>query len=489
MKNQNEIPFWPMMLTVFLGSFVVMLSSSTINIALPYLMKTFNTDLDTTKWAVTGFMLTMGTTAPMAAFIGEKISYKRLYLTSIAGFALVSLFAVFSSNIYMLIIIRILQGVFGGVTVPATMAVIYQVIPKGKQVTAISLWSIAPTLAPAVGPTLSGFLIQYFGWKGIFIINLPLGIIAIVGGIIYMPYYKLNTTKTFDILGIVSCVFSSASLLFAFSEGSAWGWKSPIIISLLILGAAFLVIFIGWELHTQTPFLNLRTFKYSKFVFGVIIGGIINIALYSGTFMAPIFLQNIQGMAPLDSALVLLPASILMAVLMPFVGKMYNRIGPRPLIILGVLFVSIGTWRMSSLSIDTTCSYIRGWMALRYIGLALATMPAAYAGMAILPKEISGHGSSINNWTKQILACFSIGIFTSILTSRASYHCSHLTNLAAGTSAQAIKATGYVMGINDVYSISCIIILAALPFAFFFRKEKIALRTQPELSISKRQEH
>lgn len=471
MKKQNETPFWPMMLTIFLGSFVVMLSSSTINIALPYLMKTFSTDLDTTKWAVTGFMLTMGTTAPMSAFLGEKISYKRLYLASIIGFAFVSLFAVISGNIYMLIVIRILQGLCSGVTVPATMAVIYQVIPKEKQVTAISIWSIAPTLSPAIGPTISGFLIQYFGWKAIFIVNIPISLIAIIMGIIYMPYYKLTTSKTLDGLGIVSSVLTSSSLLFAFSEGATWGWYSPVIVTLLIVGVLSLAFFIWWELRAKEPFLNLQIFKYPKFVFGVIIGGIINIALYSGTFMTPIFLQNIQGMNPLDSALVLLPASILMAVLMPIVGRLYKQIGPRPLIVAGVLLVSIGTWRMSSLSVNTDHSYIRMWMALRYIGLALATMPAAYAGMATLPKEVSGHGSSINNWTKQLLACLSIGVFSSLLATRVAFHCSSLAAMNTGTSAQAIKATGYVMGINDVYSISCLIILVALPFAFFLKKE------------------
>lgn len=419
MEAKKDIKFWPMMITVFLGSFVVMLSSSTINIALPYLMTNLNTDLDTAKWAITGFMLTLGTAAPLSAFLGEKISYKRLYLLSIAGFSFASLLVVLSSNIYMLITIRLLQGLFGGVTVPATMAIIYQVIPKEKQVTAISIWSIAPTLAPAVGPTISGFLIQYLNWKAIFIINIPLGMLAIIMGLIFVPYYRLSADRPFDKLGIVLSVITSTSLLFAFSEGSVFGWGSVLIIGLLITGAVSTAFFILWELHTENPVLNLRAFKYPKFTFSVIVSCIINIALYSGTFLTPIFLQDIQGVAPLDSALILLPATICMAILMPIVGKVYKRIGALPLLITGVLLISFGTWRMTQLSVDTSHGYIRLWMAIRYIGLAIATLPASNSGMIILPKELSGYGSSILNWMKQTFACLSIGVFSSLLTSRA----------------------------------------------------------------------
>ena len=473
MESKREIKFWPLMITVFLGSFVVMLSSSTINIALPYLMTNLNTDLDTAKWVITGFMLTMGTSAPLAAFLGEKISYKRLYLFSIAGFSVVSLLIVFSSNIYFLISIRLLQGLFGGVTVPATMAIIYQVIPKEKQVTAISVWSIAPTLAPAVGPTISGFLIQYFNWKAIFYINIPLGIIAIIMGLVFLPYYRFSADGFFDKLGILLSVLTSTILLFAFSEGSVFGWSSALIICMLIAGSVFLALFIFRELRTEKPVLNLRSFHYPKFTISVIISCIINIALYSGTFLTPIFLQNIQGLEPLDSALVLLPATICMAVMMPLVGKVYKRTGALPLLIIGVLLISLGTYRMTRLSVDTPHGYVRFWMAARYIGLAIATLPASNAGMITLPKELSGYGSSILNWTKQLVASLSIGIFSSLLTARASYHISALTNQAASeAAAKASRANGYVMGINDIYLISCIIILLALPFSFFLRRKE-----------------
>ena len=275
-------------------------------------------------------------------------------------------------------------------------------------------------------------------------------------------------------------------MLFAFSEGSVFGWNSSVIICLLATGAVFLALFILWELRTEKPMLNLRTFTYPKFAVSVIISCIINIALYSCTFLTPIFLQNIQGLEPLDAALVLLPAAICMAVLMPIVGKVYKRIGVLPLLLTGVLLIALGTWRMAQLSVNTPHGYVRLWMALRYIGLAIATLPTSNAGMITLPKELSGYGSSILNWTKQMFACLSIGVFSSLLTSRASFHISILSKQAASSAAAKVaQANGYVMGVNDIYLISCVIILIALPFSFLFKKNRTNIR---EINVSESNE-
>ncbi|WHU49942.1 hypothetical protein QNM97_09675 [Gordonia sp. L191] len=318
---------------------------------------------------------------------------------------------------------------------------------------------------------------QYFNWKAIFFINIPLGLLALILGVIFLPGYRLSAGSALDIPGIVLRVLSSTVLLFAFSEGSALEWSSAIIVCTLIAGAVFLALFIFWELRAKSPVLNLRTFRYPTFTAGVVVGCIINIALYSGTFLTPIFLQNIQGLAPLDAALVLLPATICMAVLMPIVGSVYERIGGLPLLLVGVFLIALGTWRMTLLSVTTSHDYVRIWMALRYIGLALATMPASNAGMITLPKELSGYGSSILNWTKQmfacLFACLSIGVFSSLLTSRASNHISALSHGATSPAGlAAAHANGYVMGINDVYLVSCLVILIALPFSFLLRRRR-----------------
>lgn len=468
MNEQKKEVFWPLIATIFLGTFAVMLSSSTINIALSYLMEHFNTDLDHVKWTMTGFMLAMGVTAPLTAYFGEKFSYKNLYVFSITGFTLVSLSAVFANSIAMVVVIRVLQGCFGGVTLPATMAIMYQVIPKEKQVLAVSLWNIAPSLAPALGPTISGFLLQYFSWKAIFTINGVFGIITVFLAIRYLPFYKLSKHVKFDAPGIFFSLVTGASLLTAFSEGAIWGWKSTAIMLLLITGVITMIVFIFTEFKSKSPALDLRVFQYPRFTAGLIVSIVINVTVYAGTLITPIFFQQIQNVDPLRTGLYMLPPTLVMALIMPMVGKLLNKFGAFPLVILGIVLVSLGTFKLTFLEVDTSVGYIMVWMMIRYIGVSLTTMPVNYLSIAALPKEVSGHGSSILNWMKQMFSCLSVGIFSSMLTVRMSYHI--LMNQQNNTLLS--DAVGSVEGINDVYRISCIIVLFALPFAFILQQKK-----------------
>ncbi|WP_186429711.1 MDR family MFS transporter [Clostridium sp. BSD9I1] len=471
-KFKQKISFRLMMITVFLGAFIVMLSSSTINLAIPFFIKNFNTSLDVAKWTLTGFLLSMGTATPLSACLGERFSYKNVYLFSMAGFTLASILCAVSWNMSSLITFRILQGIFCGFVMPATMAMIYQVIPEEKQVTAVSIWSTASMLAPAVGPTLSGFLIQYLNWRSIFLINVPIGIIIFVLGVKSMPYLKLGVPKYFDIPGFIFVLIGSLFLLFAFSEGASLGWNSWIIISLIIIGFISIGLFIWRELSIDSPVLNLRVFKYPKYSLSIIVYCSIMIITYAGILLTPLLLQNIQHLSALDTGIVLLPASLIMALLMPIIGKLYKYIDPSILIMIGILFMAVGSWKMAHLTVDTTHSYIIIWMIVRNVGMSFSTLPATYCGMSVLPKIESGHGSSINNWTSRAIASLSMGVFTSVLTSRTITHVNYLVaNSKNRVATELIQNKGFVMGINDVYLISFFILILILPISFFLKRE------------------
>ena len=304
--NKKEVAFWPVMSSLFLGAFLTTLGTSTINLALPNLMKDFNTSLDSVKWSLTGFMLATGTIAPITSYLGEKISYKRLYLISLIGYTISSVLCAFSWNVESLIVFRIIQGAFTGLATPATMTIIYQVIPRKKHATAISLWSLASMLAPAIGPTLSGWLIENFSWKAIFLVNIPLGLIAILIVLKFTPFYKLNPPTSFDFLGFSTSMIGSVLLLTAFSEGANWGWLSYKIILLIGLGVIILSIFIKQELTTKLPALNLRIFKYKGYTMSIIVRAIVIMSLYAGTLLTPLYLQNVQHMTPLNAGLLCL---------------------------------------------------------------------------------------------------------------------------------------------------------------------------------------
>jgi drug resistance transporter, EmrB/QacA subfamily len=465
--------YGPMMAAVFIGSFMVLLSSSTINIALPSLMKNFGSSLDVTKWALTGFMMTMGTTAPLAAFLGERLSYKTLFIVSILGFTGASILATLSGDIYSLIAMRCLQGLFGGVAIPATMAIIYQVLPRERQVAALALWSLAPTLGPALGPTLGGFLIQAMDWRAIFLVNLILGPLAAILASRSMPRVGIVAKSGFDWIGLVLAVAASLLLLVPCSQGAAWGWTSLATLLTFGTGIVALSAFIWRELVAKSPVLDLRVFKHPRYCLSVAITCVMNIALYTGSILTPIFLQNIQRMSALDAGLVLLPASIVMVVVMLLASKLCNRFGPVPLTLVGLALMFLGLWRLSGLTPTTTASYIRIWKAVMYAGLSLTSMPAAYAGMSILPKRQSGHGSSINNWLKQVTGSLAIGACSSLLATRVGAHVASAGGEKALTA--AAKAQCFVLGLDDVYFIASVVALVGLPFALalaFVREER-----------------
>ncbi len=474
MNQQQDIPtirFWPIMTAIFIGSFLCVLASATINLALEIFTVHFNTTLGSVQWTLTGFMLAMGTTAPVAGYLGERFSYKRLYLYSLIGFTITSVLCATAWSEGSLIFFRVVQGAFSGLIIPATMSIIYQIIPRERQAMAIAFWGLSAMLAPAFGPTISGWLLQHLNWQWLFLMNIPIGIIAIAFVMAYIPYYRLSVPKSFDFLGFITVVISSASLLLALGQGHNWGWGSAKIIGLFIAGGISLVLFVWRELTAETPLLNLKVFKNTRFTLNAIIANIITISLYSGTLLTPIFLQRIQHVSAMDTGMILLLPSLAMALLMPFVGKMYPILGPRVLMFIGITFLTVGTLALSWLSVDISHTYIIIWMIVRNVGIAFVVMPSSNASMEQIPPHLSGHASAISNWTRNVFGSFAIAIFTTMLASRTMTHATDFMQ-SGSTDRTFIEMMSFTMSVNDVYLVATIVAAFALPLTLLIGKIK-----------------
>ncbi|MEK8127761.1 DHA2 family efflux MFS transporter permease subunit [Paenibacillus filicis] len=465
----SSIAFWPVLIGIFLGSFVSLLGMSTINVAIPVLMREFQTDLGMVQWTLTGFMLATGIISPITGYLGDKFSTKYLYVIALIGFTLMSGLCAIAWNVESLIAFRVLQGIFSGMVMPATMTIIYQVIPRERQAFALSMWSLSAMLAPALGPTLAGWLIESLDWRWLFLINLPLGVAAVWVASRLIPYYRLSTPKSFDLYGFVTVVISSASLLIAFSEAHRWGWTGWQTLSLVAVGIIGLILFIRRERSTSQPLLNLSVFRQKRYTFTLIISSMITVSLYSGTYLTPVFLQNIQHVSALHTGLILLPSSLAMALFMPITAKLYARLGPMTLIISGIVLIAVGTLAMANLRVDTTQTYIVLWMTVRNIGISLAMMPASNAGMEVIPRELSGHASSANNWVRQGLGSFSIGLFTTMLASRVTTHTTELASAGDIKDKTLLGATAFTNSVNDVYLLATFVVLLGIPFALLMR--------------------
>lgn len=325
-------------------------------------------------------------------------------------------------------------------------------------------------LVPAFGPTLSGWLIESFSWRAIFFINVPIGILTAITVKFSIPDNKRDEHSRFDSVGTITSIMASLLILIAFSESAHWGWTSIQTIGLLVAGFVILFMFIHKERRFDSPLLNLSVFQYKRYTMSIIVGSIITVSLYAGSLLTPLFLQNVQQLTALKAGLILLPSSLIMALIMPIIGKLYNKVGSRILILTGIVLIALGSWKMAHLIINTPTSYTILWMVVRSVGISFSMIPATNAGMEVIPAELSGSASSVSNWVRQGFACLSIGVFTATLTARTTSHAQTL--VAQAPQNQLIPLEAFTQAVNDVFFLSTIIVIIALPLSLFLGKLK-----------------
>ncbi|WP_141505440.1 DHA2 family efflux MFS transporter permease subunit [Paenibacillus luteus] len=460
--------FWTIMIAVFFGNFMASLSTTTINVALPIFMDDFQASLNTVQWMLSGFMMATGIIAPIIGFMGDKWSYKRLYVIALAGFTLSSLLCTFAWSIESLIVFRILQGLFSGIIMPTTMTIIYQTIEKPKQAVAVSLWSVAAMLAPALGPTIGGWLAEIYGWKSLFIMNAPIGIIAVIVAAKFIPNYCLSSGIKLDWIGFGAVLVGTSALLVAFSEAHQWGWAGWQTLGMIAEGIVVLFYFVRRTLRVSNPLLNLRVLKIPRFTYGLILNCCITVSLYAGTLLVPIFMQNIKGESSFATGMAMLPGTLAMVLVSLAVGRLYGKIGPSRLILLGLLLMGIATWELSHAGVATSTLFITVWVAIRYMGIGFSNMPVTNAAMSAVPSVNSGHASAVMNWIRQGTSALSISLFSSILSSQTIAH------LSAG----GVDKTGALsLSVQDVFHLGTMIIIVSLPLTLLLRKPKAAVAT------------
>ncbi|MFJ8260451.1 DHA2 family efflux MFS transporter permease subunit [Rummeliibacillus sp. NPDC094406] len=465
-------------LAIFLGNFLAFINSGTVNVAIPSIMRELHSNLNSVQWIVTGFMLAIGTIAPVVGYLGNKFGYKQLYVFALIGLTVSSALCGLAENIVTLIIFRILQGICSGLIQISTMTIIYQSVKKEKQAMAISLWTISIMVAPAIGPTLGGLLTNAFGWKALFFSCVPVGIIATLCAIFFIPSSKKGSTVSLDIVGLITVVIGNVSLLMYFTKGSELGWFSVSAIALLLVGIMGIVIFIWRELTAKEPLLNISVLKYPKFMIGTLLNCLISIGLYSSVYLIPLFMEEALGASSFMSGLVMLPGALSMIVVTMIIGKLNNKFDLAWFVIVGAILLSIATWEFSQLNMNSSVLSIILIMIVRYVGVGFATSPITNISMSVIPPEQIGHATSIANWLRQAVAALSIAVFSSILAVRTQTHISELKGEKIG---EALKQGAFLLASNDTFFVAFVILVLSIPLSFLMlnRKQSIEHKTNP----------
>ena len=436
-------------LVALIGAFMAILDSSIVNVAIPTMMNVFNASPNSIQWVSTIYLLALGVVTPLSGWLGDRLGFKRLYILSMAAFVTGSLLCTLAWDLNSLIIARVIQAIGGGMIMPTTMAMIYRMVPREKIGAGMGIFGIALLVAPAIGPTLGGYLVEYVEWRWIFTINLPIGVIGMLLAYFVLPEFQSKHPGKLDYAGAVTSAAMLFCLLLALSKGSEWGWGDERIVMLFVASFFSFVLFIYLELTAENPLLDLRAFKYPSFTLANLTIVITTIGLFSGLFFLPLFLQNIRGIGAMETGLLMLPGALVSGLMMPVIGRLFDRLGPRPLVILGLLLLAFITFLFRNLNLATATTTVMVWTMIRGMTMPLAMMPAQTAAMVDIPTELIGRASAITNIVSRLSSSFGIAVMTSLLTSRQALHGAHLSwglNAANPTVLNMIARAGAAMG-------------------------------------------
>ena len=480
------------------GMFIAILNQTLLNVALPKINTEFNISASTGQWLMTGFMLVNGILIPISAFLFNKYSYRKLFIIGLALFTLGSLVCAISFNFPIMMSGRVLQAIGAGILMPLGSNVIVTIFPPEKRGVAMGTMGIAMILAPAIGPTLSGYIVQNYDWNVMFYGMFFIGIIAIVIGLFWFKLYQSTTNPKADIPGIIYSTIGFGSLLYGFSEAGNKGWGSTEIVTMFIVGTVFIIFFILRELRMKAPMLSLEVLKYPTYTLTTVINMIVMMSLYGGMILLPLYLQNLRGFSALDSGLLLLPGALVMGALGPVAGKLLDTIGIKPLAIFGIGIMTYATWELSKLNMDTTYLHIMWIYIVRSFGMAFIMMPIMTAGMNALPPRLISHGNAFVNTMRQLAGSIGTAILVTVMTTQQTNHLSafseeldktnpviqdHMRELAqqyGGESAamklllEHVNKLASVEGVNDAFIVATIISAIALILSLFLQGKKKA---------------
>jgi DHA2 family multidrug resistance protein len=403
------------LISVVFGTFMVILDSTAINVALPTLQRVFHAPVDQVDGVLTAYILALGIVTPLAGYMSERFGIKRVYLTSLGLFVLGSLLCSFASNLTMLIIARALQGLGGGMLGPLGISLLFGAFPERERGLAFGFYGIPLVVAPASGPVLGGYFVQYLSWHYIFYINIPIGIAGIILGSYWLRESRRGTAARFDLPGVLLSTISFGTLLYAIQRGSSDGWGSTTILVLLAIGVVALVSFVFVELRAKEPLLDLRLFMKRTYAFANIVGWVSSIALFGAEFLLPLYLQNLRGQTPLQAGLLVLPLAISSGIVVPLAGAFYNRIGGRWLIAIGSALLAINTWELAHLTLDTSFLEIMGIVAIRGVALGLVLQTTLTTALSGLRPDQLPRASSLLNSTRNVFQSFGVAALGTIL--------------------------------------------------------------------------
>lgn len=448
----------PLVVVLLAGSFLAILNQTLLVTAIPLMMQDLQLTENTAQWVTTIFMLVNGIMIPITAFLMETFTTRRLFLVAMSIFAIGTLICGIAFSFPILMVGRVIQATGAGIMMPLMMTIFILIFPIEKRGTAMGTVGLVISFAPAIGPTLSGWLLEYFHWRALFYVVLPFVLIDIIIAYFVMKNVISRTFPKVDVLSIVLSTFGFGGLLYGFSMAGNVGWFSWLVITSLLIGILTLTAFIMRQIKLKQPVLEFRVLKYKTFTITTVIGMIAFLSMIAAETILPIYMQTMAGFTPMESGLMILPGALLMGVMSPINGRIYDRVGARWLLIIGLTILTITTLLYTNLTATTSLTYLTIIFAIRMFGISMVMMPATTAGLNQLPNRLIPHGTAMNNTLRQVAASIGTAVLITIMSANAS-------NMQRGTE----NMDQVIQGVNIAFYVSTGLAFFALVLSFYVK--------------------
>lgn len=478
-------PPYGIIAVLMIGAFIAFLNNTLLNIALPAIMSEFLVEAATVQWLTTGFMLVNGVLVPATAFFIQKYSVRRLFLVAMGLFTFGTILAGFSPTFSLLLTGRMTQAAGSAILMPLLMNVMLVSFPVEKRGTAMGFFGLIMMGAPAIGPTLSGFLVEQFGWRMLFHFITPVAVIVFLVGFFLLKDKKDYVNLRLDITSLVLSSVGFGGVLYGFSSAGNVGWNSPLVYGTITVGVISLVTFIIRQLKQDKPMLNFKIYQYPMYSLAAAISMVISMAMFSGMILFPIYVQTLRGISPLDAGLLMMPGAILMAVMSPINGRLFDKFGGRILALTGLTLITVTSYYFSNLTLETSYMTLMLLFSIRMFGMSMVFMPVSTNGLNQLPKRFYPHGTAMNNTMQQVSGAIGTALLITVMSTRTNTYAKDFETTMIninGTMTPEVMAEmnekvmmlAMLEGINDAFLVSVFLSALAFILALFIKRAKPA---------------
>ncbi|MBO1199059.1 DHA2 family efflux MFS transporter permease subunit [Staphylococcus simiae] len=401
---------------VVIGAFLGVLNQTILATILPKVMVDFDVTSSTAQWLTTVFMLVNGIMIPISAFLIEKYTMRKLFFAAVGFLIFGSLLCLLGFNFEMVLLGRAIQAMGAGILMPLTQTILFILFPPEKRGMAMGMFGLVIGFAPAIGPTLAGWFVNIFDWRQLFTIVLIIAVIDFIYGYIALRNMTTQSYPKLDMLSVVLSTVGFGALLYGFSSVGNLGWSHPAIYLTLIVAIISICTFVLRQFKLESPLLEFRVFKYQQFSVSMVIVSLMFMLFIGNLTILPIFMQTMMHWTPLESGLILLPGGLVMGLLSPVTGQLYDKVGGRWLSFIGMLTITAGALCLAQISSDSSRLYVVIAFSITMLGNAMIMTPMTTQALNALPRTLIAHGTAMNNTVRQLSAAIGTGLLVTLMT-------------------------------------------------------------------------